>query len=438
MARGQYDSYELFVELGRRLLHDQGVFGFIVPDSITLPEHEPLRRMLLENTTLTRLVRAGEGLFPGVFRAAFFLCFVNRPAKPDHQVRVATLRKEHRKQLETDSLFDPVKTVAEIVRKIGHDRPQTEFVDSTRAEFDILGKDVDAPIVRQIDAPCIKWPLISEKGRGVEIGKSGDVIQCPYCYKWDNIPRKSKGKWPPKICRHCGREYTMEKAAKRERIIAERPRGKHWKPIIPGESVNRYAIGRVQYIDTSKDGINYKAIDFYEGERLLLRQTGVGIYATIDSSGMLTNQSVFTWRLRDGLKKPLARYRLEYILGVLNSRMMLYRYYMRSGDTEWRSFPRWTQELVQDLPIREIDFSDRRQARLHDEIADRVAAVLATGKQPTDHEDYEIEKRVMQIYGVTRAMCRRIFEVLHQVQSLRVIREMNIAEPDMLLDALPE
>jgi hypothetical protein len=34
-------------------------------------------------------------------------------------------------------------------------------------------------------------------------------------------------------------------------------------------------------------------------------------------------------------------------------------------------------------------------------------------------------------------MCRRIFDVLHQVQRLRVIREMSIAEPDMLLDALP-
>ena len=46
--------------------------------------------------------------------------------------------------------------------------------------------------------------------------------------------------------------------------------------------------------------------------------------------------------------------------------------------------------------------------------------------------------RVMQLYGITRSMCRRIFEVLHQVQRLRVIREMNIAEPDMLLEALPE
>ncbi len=52
LARGQYDSYELFIELGRRLLRERGMFGFIIPDSITLPEHEPLRRMLLDQTAL--------------------------------------------------------------------------------------------------------------------------------------------------------------------------------------------------------------------------------------------------------------------------------------------------------------------------------------------------------------------------------------------------
>jgi hypothetical protein len=438
LAAGQYDSYELFVELGRRLLHDRGVLGFIVPDSIALPEHEPLRRMLLADTTLLQLVRAGEGLFPGVFRAAFFLGFVNRPPKPEHRVRVATLRKDHRRQLEIDTLFDRVKTVGEIVGEIGHDRPQSEFAANPRAAFEILGQDADAPILKRIDAPALDWTSLTEKGRGAEIGKSGEILQCPYCYRWDNIPRKSKGVWPPKKCRHCKREYPLEKAANKATIIRERPSGKAWRAIVSGESVNRYAIGRVQYIETGRDGINYKRANFYKGKRLLVRQTGVGIYATIDSSKKLTNQSVFTWKLREGLGRPLSCYRLEYLLGVLNSRLMLYRYYMRSGDTEWRSFPRWTQELVQDLPIRAVDFDDRRQAKLHDEIADRVAAVLATGRPPADHEDYEIELRVMQLYGITRSMCRRIFEVLRQVQRLRIVRELNIADPDMLLDGLPE
>jgi hypothetical protein len=438
LARGQYDSYELFIELARRLLHPGGAFGFIIPDSIVLPEHERLRRMLLDETTLTCLVRAGEGLFPSVYRAAFFVTFLNRPAPQGHAVRVGTLRKADRSKLDEESLIEPRSTVAEIVRDRGHDVLQGRFRENARYEMDILATGDDAAIVAAIETPRLEWPLLTTKGRGVEIGKSGEVVQCPYCYRWDNVPRKTRGQWRPKQCRHCGREFAVEKAAKRETIIAEQPRGKTRMPILPGESVNRYWLGPAQYIDTAKDGINYKNEDFYQGNRLLLRQTGVGIYATIDNSGLLTNQSVFTWKLREGLEPPLSRYRLEYLLGVLNSRLMLYRYYMKSGDTEWRSFPRWTQELIQHLPLRAVDFGDSRQAALHDEIADRVAAVLATGNPPSDHEDYQIEGLVMQIYGITRPMCRRIFEVLHDVQRLRVVREMNIAEPDMILDMLSE
>ena len=113
-----------------------------------------------------------------------------------------------------------------------------------------------------------------EKGRGVEIGKSGEVLQCPFCYRWDNVPRKVKGKWKLKLCRHCGRQFPYEKAADHEIIIAETAKRKTWKPIISGESVNRYGLGPVQYIDTGKDGINYKDRDFYEGRRILCVRPG--------------------------------------------------------------------------------------------------------------------------------------------------------------------
>ncbi len=438
LARGQYDSYELFIELGHRTLREGGMLGFIIPDSITLPEHEPLRRQLLDRAALTRLVRAGEGIFPSVYRAAFLLAFANQAPPQEHCVRVGTLRKADRRLLEEDTLFDRSKTIAEITAESGHDVEQSRFRSNPRYEFDIYAKGVDTSIIERIDEPRFAWDSVTEKGRGVEIGKTGEVLQCPYCYKWDNVPRKSKGIWQRKACHHCGRQFSYEGAANRETIIAEKPRGRHWKPIISGEVVNRYAVGGVRYIDTTKDGINYKPAEFYQGKRLLVRQTGVGIYATIDESGAMTNQSVFTWRLRYALAGEVSRYRLEYILGVLNSRTMLYRYYMKSGETEWRSFPRWTQELVQELPIRAIDFSLPREAKLHDEIADRVAAILATGRPPSTHDDYQLEILVMQIYGITRAMCRRMFDVLHEVQRLRVIREMSIAEPDMLLEALPE
>ncbi len=438
LAHGQYDSYELFIELGRRLLREGGVFGFIIPDSITLPEHEPLRRMLLDQTALTRLVRAGEGIFPSVFRAAFFLCFANQPPPPEQRIRVGTLRKMHRKQLDEDTLFDPMKTIAAVVRGIGHERLQSDFAQNPRAEFDVLAADEDRTIGSAIDARAVHWPDLTSTGRGVELGKTGKILQCPYCYRWDTIPAKSKGVRREKKCKHCGRQFLMGTAANQAVIVGDHKRGDAWRPFLIGESINRYQVSHRLWIDSSRDGINYKEDRFYRGKRLLVRKTGIGIMATIDDSAAYTNQVVFTWKMREDLDSPLSRYRLEYFLGVLNSRLMMYRLSTLFGETEWRSFPYMTQKTIQQLPIRAIDFSEPREVKLHNEIADRVAAVLATGKQPSTHDDYQIEILVMQLYGITRSMCQRIFDVLHEVQRLRVIREMSIAEPDMLLDALPE
>ena len=438
LARGQYDSYELFIELGRRLLREGGMFGFIIPDSITLPEHEPLRRMLLDQTALTRLVRLGEGIFPSVFRAAFFLCFANQPPPPEQRVRVGTLRKAHRKQLEDDTLSGPLKAIAALVSDVGHERLQSDFARNPRADFDVLAADADRAIGGAIDARALHWPDLTSTGRGVELGKAGEVLQCPYCYRWDTLPAKSKGARREKKCKHCGRQFLMDTAANQAVIVSDRKRGDAWRPFLIGESVNRYQVSRRLWIDASRDGINYKEERFYQGKRLLVRKTGIGIMATIDDSAAYTNQVVFAWKMREDLESSLSRYRLEYLLGVLNSRLMMYRLSTLCGETEWRSFPYMTQKTIQQLPVRAIDFSQPREANLHDEIADRVAAVLATGRPPSTPDDYQIEILVMQLYGITRSMCRRIFDVLDEAQRLRVIREMSTREPDMLLEALPE
>ena len=192
LVRGQYDSYELFIELGRRSLREGGMLGFIVPDSITLPEHEPLRRMLLDQTALTRLVRAGEGIFPSVFRAAFFLCFASQPPPPEQRIRVGTLRKDERRLLEEDTLFHRSKTIARIVEENGHDVEQARFRANPRYEVDILAKGMDTPIVKRLDEPRIDWESLTEKGRGVEIGKSGRGAPMPLLLQMGQRPTQGE------------------------------------------------------------------------------------------------------------------------------------------------------------------------------------------------------------------------------------------------------
>lgn len=49
LAQGQFDSYELFIELCLKVMPDHAILAFIIPDSLFLPEHRALRTLLLGN-----------------------------------------------------------------------------------------------------------------------------------------------------------------------------------------------------------------------------------------------------------------------------------------------------------------------------------------------------------------------------------------------------
>ncbi len=109
---------------------------------------------------------------------------------------------------------------------------------------------------------------------------------------------------------------------------------------------------------------------------------------------------MYIFSLKNNRPEQYQPLRLAYILGVLNSRMMLYRYYKALGDIEWKSFPYMTQKTIMQLPIRCIDFTDVRQTYFHNRIADLVASIISSGRPPNPETDAEIEQLVRNLYGV--------------------------------------
>src|SRR6266516_835879 len=332
LAKGQYDSFEIFIELSKRILSEDGTWAFVIPDSIFLPEHVRLRRFLATETTIDRIVKLGEGFFEGVFRASVILVFRKRQPPPDHAVRVFTLMKEDRSKI-------------------------------LSAEKDINLESIEA-----------------EKGFFV--------------------PQK---------------RFQIDKAIGKDIIVTDSPReGGSSRPFVRGDGVNRYYLDSPKYIDITKDGINYKDEQLYRGPKLLIRKTGVGIYATIDNSDAYVPQVVFIFKpVRDSNKAM----RLEYILGLLNSRLMLYYYYKKFGEVEWKSFPYMTPRTIRQLPLHRIDFGNPRDVELHDKIVEKVKEALSCGQKLPRDLDYEIESLVMDAYGITEAKDREhVWEELGKVK----------------------
>jgi type I restriction-modification system DNA methylase subunit len=425
LAGGQYDLAFVFMELALTLLEPGGYLGFIIPDSILInKETEDIRRLLAEENTLHEVIKLGEGVFPGVFRGSSIIVVEKGPPPEDHTFAGLIVTKGDRQQI-TDVANNVNLDV--LMSERGNTVRLPRILENERAEFDIFVGEEDEELLSKIESHPIDWDELVEHGRGVELNREGHVIQCPNCMRWDAPPAKKRGVYSAKTCTHCGHEYEKEDAASETRIIAgegdiDAP---ETRPFVDGSDVNRYRIEDSRLIDTGKDGINYKDRELYESPKIVFRQAGIGITATIDfDHDAYVPQSVYLFRLQDDLEGDADRYRLPYLLGVLNSRVMLYYYFKKTGQIEWQSYPRWTLGRVTDLPIRAIDWDDPEQVRLHDAIAEEVERLIRQGASGDPDEDLEVERKVMELYGLTPSERQRIWETLRSVQELKVIREV--------------
>jgi len=302
---------------------------------------------------------------------------------------------------------------------------QDSFRNSPDYAFNIVSGDPDRQIMRRMETDALDWQRLFDSWRGVEFSEEGIVIQCPECSKWDNPPRKRKGVYTVKVCKHCGHQYYFGNNIKQEVIVSETPQRDTDKPFVSGDSVNRYRISKVKFIDITKDGINYKDPSIYQGSKILIRKTGVGIYATIESSGAYVPQAVFIFKLKENLSEEFQQYKLQYFLGILNSRLMLYYYYKKFGEVEWKSFPYITQKTIQEFPIAAVNFHNPRSKELHDKISENVTCLLQQNDINVIRRlDEEIESLVMELYGIEAAEQDYILNELKKVQKLRIIREI--------------
>ena len=117
LAKGQFDTWELFIELSLKIVKRCGVLAFIIPDAIFLPEHQPLRQLLQESTRILLIARFGEGFFPNVYRGTTILVARNEPYKEGHLIEVFRLNKTWRDKVL--SLSKSLNDAREALRLVG-------------------------------------------------------------------------------------------------------------------------------------------------------------------------------------------------------------------------------------------------------------------------------------------------------------------------------
>ena len=432
LARGQYDTYELFVERSiREGLRDGGTFGFVIPDRLLRPEGERTRRWLFDNYQVQEIIKLGEGVFQDVFRASVILIVRKAAPSDDDAIRTLVVTKADREQLEEVG----VTHLRTLMLDRGGLISRSRIVEDSNYEIPLGATDEDLDVMQTMRRSALSWigeeGIFEPYGRGVETGADGFVVRCNSCFEWQTGPRRRSksrgGGYENKVCDHCGATFGVDDAEATASIIrvGSKPAedgglpGDRWRPIYLGEDVQRYRFEDPAWIRMGVPNINYKSDELYAAPKLLIRQAGVGVNAAIDETDAVCLQSVYVYRVREGV--GIDPY---YLLGCLCSRSMLYFFHRLTNQTEWQSFPKLVHKTLQRLPLPDPRKAGSKAQKNHDAIAKLARERMGRRAEDAHDLDLEIERLVMDAYELAPTQRQRILNTLRSVQRLQVIREM--------------
>lgn len=177
-----------------------------------------------------------------------------------------------------------------------------------------------------------------------------------------------------------------------------------YKEIIRGKDISRYILqfnGNYVYFDKKLLWSNTEEKYFKVKEKIINRQTGDSLVATIDTNQYYTLDSTHVQILKNN------QYSLKYILGIFNSRLMdfIYKNYTQESG---RTFAQVKIINLKRLPIRLINFDDINEKVLHDELVKLVDEMLKLNENPEKNitkiaaKDLEIDDLVYKLYGITK------------------------------------
>ena len=410
---GQFDSYELFIELALVIVREGGYFSFIIPDSILNDGKRTLRNILLKNTQMKLISRLGEKIFPRINRSCIVLICKNSRPHPLSKTDCFRLNRVQRKMILGENLkfHEAEKTVIHKVK-------QRRFLLNKNNKFDIDLKESEMKVLEKIKNTTDTLQKYLANSRGVELSGNGKICQCPSCDLWMPYPKST-----PKNCPHCKSPFEVEKSF--VKYIVHEEKAKNMVSLISGHDIKRYQCKPSKWLEVGIPGINYKEPDLFKGKKLLIRKTGVGISASIDYSGSHTNQVVYIFKLKQGILQTIT---LEFILSLINSRAYFFYIAKTFGENEWRSHPYLTQKQIIDLPFPKI--KNEKQKNMIRETTKLVSPYLQKGLELPKHIDSKVEYLISVICGLAKADYEIIYEAINEAQELIPIKALKGIEID--------
>ncbi len=180
-------------------------------------------------------------------------------------------------------------------------------------------------------------------------------------------------------------------------------------------TVKRYEIykKRDTFIRFDETIIEQKPVRYFQGPRILLREI---ISRQFKLQAVKTEEDFVTNKSMQSILVNENDYSINYLLGILNSKLLSWYFLRISNIAQRDDFPKIVLKETRSLPVCSIDFTKQADKIKHDRMAQLVEQMLTLHKQlheaKTGHEqtllqrridatDKQIDKLVYELYGLT-------------------------------------
>lgn len=346
------DLYVCFIERSMQILTEKGQFSYIVSDSfLRLDSFEKLRRMLLRNTTIYRIIDFQDDVFDSATVKTCIFIFAKTPIteKAVHNIHVATIHSKMR-----------------LVSLQFNDIPQSYYWQTYQNIFDLSSTPET---------------------------------------------RKLKGKIENRSC-HLDSLFDISfglKTGDDSRFVSFEPVTKLHKPLLRGRNIGRYEFSflkeYVWYVPeemkehrtTARPGTKER----FEQPKLLIKDTGAGLRGTFDGNNFYVKDVLI---ISDRQKRKNI---LKALIGLLNSSLMRFYY-----ETSFPTLHVQQNELAM-LPI-SLDFMDFERKLEVVDCVDKILSLKRVNTQ-ADISDLErkIDDIVYQLYDLSEDEIKLIEASMH-------------------------
>ena len=297
------ESYLMFIEKGIKLLKEDGLLGFIIPDTLlNLGFTQPTRELLLRNSKLCEMIGLPSNVFAGATVDTIIL---------------TTEKKEYTQQFHPSNVW--IKTFGKKQTIAAIKNAPKEFFAKTKewfeqGNFNLQTDNNERKLVDKIENQKQKVKDIAEIFYGIKAYQIG----------------KGKPSQTKKI--RDGKPFTNEQQLK-----------KNWLPFFDGKHIGRYELfwNNNNWIDYGKWLAEPRNPSLFEGEKILIRKiVGKTIIATYVPETSYCNTLLFV------LKLKVKSYSYQSILAILNSGLIGWYFRKEFQISDDDTFP---QIMIRDI-----------------------------------------------------------------------------------------